>query len=107
MLQKVLGALGWLGTALVVAALVVRFTLPAQQDLWWWLSVAGLVMVAAYTVGQWRDIVTVFRRRHARYGTLAATSVLLGVAIPRRRELRADAPKQTMGSDGGPAVLAV
>ena len=81
MLQKVLGALGWLGTALVVAALVVRFTLPAQQDLWWWLSVAGLVMVAAYTVGQWRDIVTVFRRRHARYGTLAATSVLLGVAI--------------------------
>ena len=81
MLQRILGALGWLGTALVVAALVVRFTLPAQQDLWWWLSVAGLVMVAAYTVGQWRDIVTVFRRRHARYGTLAATSVLLGVAI--------------------------
>ena len=81
MLQRILGALGWLGTALVVAALVVRFTLPAQQDLWWWLSVAGLVMVAAYTVGQWRDIGTLFRRRHARYGTLAAASVLLGMAI--------------------------
>ena len=81
MLQRILGALGWLGTALVVAAVVVRFTLPEQQDLRWWLSVAGLVMVAIYTVGQWRDIVDLFRRRQARYGTLAATSVLLGVAI--------------------------
>ena len=81
MTQKLLGALGSLGTALVIAALVVRFTLPDRLTLWWWLAVAGLVLLAAYTLSQWRDVVATFRRRQARYGTLATVSVLLGVAI--------------------------
>ena len=81
MAKKILGALGWLGTALVIAAVVVRFALPARQDLWWGLAVGGLVLLSAYTLSQWRDVVALFRHRQARYGTLATTSVLLGLAI--------------------------
>ena len=35
----------------------------------------------AYTLGQWREIAKVFGRRQARYGTLAATSVLVVLGI--------------------------
>jgi len=37
--------------------------------------------VLVYTLGQWRDIVKIFARRQARYGTLAATSVLVVLGI--------------------------
>ena len=81
MTQKILGALGWLGTSLVVTAVIIRFALPTQQNLWWGLAVSGLAVLATYTLSQWREIVALFRRRQARYGTLATTSVLLGLAI--------------------------
>src|SRR5207247_1456176 len=45
------------------------------------LGWAGLVCVLAYTLGQWREIAKVCSRRQARYGTLAATSVLVVLGI--------------------------
>ena len=81
MVQKVLGALGWVGVAVVVAGMVARFVVPERQELWWWALVAGVALIVVYGLGQWRSVAAVFERRQARYGTLATSGVLLGVAI--------------------------
>ena len=81
MANRVLQGLGWTGVAVVFAALVVRFTLPDRQELWWWLAVAGLVMVAVHTLSQWRDILAFFSRRQAREGVMATSGVALALGI--------------------------
>jgi hypothetical protein len=71
MLKRILGLLGWLGVALVFAAVALRFTRP---DLGWHqpLAMAGLVCTLLYVLSQWREVVRSFSGREARYGTLAA-----------------------------------
>ena len=68
-----------------------------------------------YTLGQWREIAEVFSRRQARYGTLAASSVLivLGILVAinyigKRQNKRWDltANKQFSLSDQSRNVLA-
>ena len=81
MTNRVLQGLGWTGVAVVFAALLVRFTLPDQQELWWWMAVAGLAMVAAHTLYQWRDILAFFSRRQAREGVMATSGVVLALGI--------------------------
>ncbi len=81
MLNKLFGALAWLGAALVGAGVVVRFLQPELIELRFWLLISGLVCVLLYTLGQWRDIARLFARRQARYGTLATTSILLVLGI--------------------------
>jgi ABC-type uncharacterized transport system involved in gliding motility auxiliary subunit len=83
MVNRILSLVGWLGTAMVFVAVAIRFGLPAKEQYAYYLAWAGLICVLAYTLGQWREIVKVFSRRQARYGTLAATSVLavLGILI--------------------------
>ena len=83
MVNRILSLIGWLGTALVVVAVAIRFGYPAKDQYAFYMAWAGLVCVLAYTLGQWRDIAKVFGRRQARYGTLAATSifVVLGILI--------------------------
>ena len=81
MQPKLVGALGWVGTGLVFGAVVVRFVLPEQQELWRWSTIAGLVVLVGYALGQWRDIAAFFSRRQAQQGTIATTSVLLAVGI--------------------------
>jgi len=81
MLNRIFGIMGWVGTALVLAAVAARLIAPEQQTLWWWLSVSGLVVLLLYGVSQWREIVRIFGRRQARYGTLATSSVLLVLGI--------------------------
>ncbi len=81
MVQKVLGALGWVGVAVVVAGMVARFVVPERQELWWWTLVIGVALIVVYGLGQWRSVAALFERRQARYGTLATSGVLLGVAI--------------------------
>ncbi len=76
MTKRILDLVGWLGTALVGVALVIRFGFPAKDQYAWYLAVAGLVCVLAYTLGQWRDIAKVFQRRQAQYGTVMGISVL-------------------------------
>ena len=81
MVMKILGVLGWVGTAMVFTGVVTRFVVPERQDVWWWLLVAGLVLVLGYSLGEWRHLVRFFKRRQAQYGVLATSSVLLAVGI--------------------------
>ena len=81
MANRVLQGMGWTGVAIVFAALVVRFTLPDRQELWWWLAVAGLALVAVHTLSQWRDILAFFSRRQAREGMVATSGVALALGI--------------------------
>jgi ABC-type uncharacterized transport system involved in gliding motility auxiliary subunit len=81
MTQRILGILSWVGVALVFGALVVRFTKPEWDQYATYAAYAGLALVLLYTLGQWREIVAFFRRRNARYGTIAATSVVVVLCI--------------------------
>src|SRR5262245_1221459 len=81
MVNRILSIVGWIGTALVVAAVGIRFLYPVKEQWAYYLAWAGLVGVLAYSLSQWREIANVFTRRQARYGTLAATSVLVVLGI--------------------------
>src|SRR5687767_14369488 len=81
MIQRVLGIVGWFGTALVFAAVAVRFLKPEWDQYAIWAAWSGLVCVLLYTLGQWREVITFFRGRQARYGTIAGVSVLVVLGI--------------------------
>jgi ABC-type uncharacterized transport system involved in gliding motility auxiliary subunit len=81
MLNRILSIIGWLGTALVLVAVAIRFGYPAKDQYAFYLAWAGLVCVLVYTLGQWREIASMFGRRQARYGTLAGVSLLVVLGI--------------------------
>ena len=81
MTQRILSILSWVGVVLVFGALVVRFTKPEWDQYATYGAYAGLALVLLYTLGQWREIVAFFRRRNARYGTIAAASVVVVLGI--------------------------
>jgi len=81
MVNRILSLIGWLGTALVMIAVAIRFGFPAKEQWAYYLAWSGLVCVLAYTLGQWREIATMFSGRQARYGTLTGVSVLVVLAI--------------------------
>src|SRR6267142_1079373 len=81
MVNRILSLVGWVGTAMVFVAVAIRFGMPAKEQYAYYLAWAGLICVLAYTLGQWREIGQAFAGRQARYGTLAATSVLVVLGI--------------------------
>jgi ABC-type uncharacterized transport system involved in gliding motility auxiliary subunit len=81
MVNRILSIVGWVGTGLVLVAVAIRFGFPAKEQWAYYLAWAGLVCVLAYSLSQWREIAKVFSRRQARYGTLAAASVLVVLGI--------------------------
>src|SRR5947207_6718375 len=81
MIKNLLNIVGWLGTALVVAAVAVRFLRPEWDQYAKYGAWAGLACVVLYTLGQWREIIDYFRKRNARYGAIASLSVLVFVGI--------------------------
>jgi ABC-type uncharacterized transport system involved in gliding motility auxiliary subunit len=81
MLKRILGLLGWLGVALVLAAVAIRFLKPEWQQWQSWLALAGLACTLLYILSQWREIARSFSGRNARFGTLAAASVAVVLAI--------------------------
>src|SRR4249919_664018 len=81
MVNRILSAIGWIGMALVVAAVGIRFGLPAREQYAYYLAWGGLVCVLIYTLGQWREIAGAFSGRQARYGTLAGVSILVVLGI--------------------------
>jgi ABC-type uncharacterized transport system involved in gliding motility auxiliary subunit len=80
MLKRVLGLLGWLGVALVFAAVAISQLRPEWQ---WYrtLALGGLVCTLLYVLSQWREIVREFSGRQARLGSLAVASVLVVLGI--------------------------
>jgi len=81
MIKNILNIVGWLGTALVVAAVAVRFLRPEWDQYAIYAAWAGLACVVLYTLGQWREILDYFRQRNARYGVIASVSVLVFLGI--------------------------
>src|SRR6476469_5216140 len=81
MLKRILGLLGWLGVALVFAAVAIKFSKPEWQQYYYGLAIAGLVCTLLYILSQWREIGQAFAGRQARFGTLAIVSVLVVLAI--------------------------
>jgi ABC-type uncharacterized transport system involved in gliding motility auxiliary subunit len=81
MLKRLLGLLGWLGVALVFAAVAIRFLKPEWQPYYNGLAIGGLVCTLLYILSQWREIGQSFSGRQARFGTLAAASLLVVLAI--------------------------
>ena len=80
MLKRVLGLVGWLGVALVGAALAISQLKPEWQ---WFrtLALAGLACTLLYILSQWRDVARSFSGRNARLGSLAAASVAVVLAL--------------------------
>ena len=81
MLNKLFGALGWLGSILVFTAVAVWFVRPDLDTLRRVLAFAGLASLVLYGAGQWRQVARAFERRQTRYGTLAGTGIVLVLAI--------------------------
>jgi ABC-type uncharacterized transport system involved in gliding motility auxiliary subunit len=86
---RVFNVLAWLGTAIVFVAAAVlllgwfqAFPVSARLDQYIrYAMYGGLALVILYTLTQWRDVAAWFGGRNARYGTLAAISVLVGLGI--------------------------
>ncbi len=81
MFKRILGLVGWLGVALVFAAVAIRFLKPEYQQYYNGLAIAGLVCTLLYILSQWREIGRAMSGRQARFGTLAAASVLVVLGI--------------------------
>ena len=88
-MTRALNILGWIGTALVFAAVAVRLlgwagSINVSEQIGTYAVYAawsGLALVLLYTIGQWREIGAYFTRRQARYGTLASLSVVIVLGI--------------------------
>ena len=81
MMKRILGLLGWLGVALVFAAVAIRFLKPEWQQYYNGLAIGGLVCTLLYMLSQWREIGLAFSGRQARFGTLAVASILVVLGI--------------------------
>jgi ABC-type uncharacterized transport system involved in gliding motility auxiliary subunit len=81
MVNRILNVVGWIGMALVGAALIIWVRFPDLARYERYLAWGGLVCLLAYTASQWREIVQLFSRRQARYGALLGVSVVALVGI--------------------------
>ena len=80
-MQKILGIVGWIGTALVFGAVGIRMFYPDWNQYATYMAWAGLATVLLYMAGQWRDVADFYKGRGARYGTLSFVSVLVFLGI--------------------------
>jgi ABC-type uncharacterized transport system involved in gliding motility auxiliary subunit len=81
MLKRAFDTIGWLGTALVLAAVAVYFLKAEWQPYSRWLAWGGLVCILLYTLGQWREVAKMFGGRSARLGTISGASIVVVLAI--------------------------
>ena len=81
MLKRILGLVGWLGVALVLAAFAISRLRPEWSEWSSWLAIAGLVCTLLYILSQWREVARAFSGREARFGTIAVASTLVVLGI--------------------------
>ena len=81
MVNRIVGVIGWVGTALVFGAVAIRFLRPEWMQYGTYMTWAGLVCILAYMLGQWRDVVSFYGTRQARYGTVSLVGILVAVGI--------------------------
>lgn len=80
-MQKILGIIGWIGTALVFGAVAVRMFYPDWNQYATYAAWAGLVAVLVYMAGQWRDVAQFYQGRGAKYGTMSIVSIVVFLGI--------------------------
>ncbi len=80
-MQKILGIIGWIGTALVFGAVAVRMFYPDWNQYATYAAWAGLVAVLIYMAGQWRDVAQFYQGRGAKYGTMSIVSIVVFLGI--------------------------
>lgn len=81
MLNRIIGIIGWIGTALVFGAVAVRFFRPEWNQYATYAAWAGLASVLIYMAGQWRDVATFYEGRGAKYGTMSIVSIVVFLGI--------------------------
>jgi ABC-type uncharacterized transport system involved in gliding motility auxiliary subunit len=83
MLNTILSIVGWVGTLLVFAGVVIRLFRPQWDQYAYWAAIGGLVCVGLYTLSQWREIVRSFQKRETKLGAMTSISVIavLGILI--------------------------
>src|SRR5881392_4003770 len=107
MLKRILGLLGWLGVALVGAAVAGRFIPQLHLDEYSSkLAIAGLVCTLLYILSQWREVGQSFSGRQARFGTLAAVAAINYLSTRHNRRWDLTGAKQFSLSDQTKKVLA-
>ena len=80
-MKSIVNGIGWVGTVLVFASVVVRFAKPDWDQYAIYGAWAGLACLVLYVLGQWREILDYFKKRQARYGALASASVLIVLGL--------------------------
>jgi ABC-type uncharacterized transport system involved in gliding motility auxiliary subunit len=80
-MNRIFNIVSWIGIALVLGAVGIRFGAPAQGQYATYLAWAGLALILLYIASQWREIGGFFGTRSGRYGTLTVTSVLILLGI--------------------------
>ena len=80
-MTRIFNIISWLGIALVLGAVGIRYGVPAQEKYATYLAWAGLACIVVYILSQWREIGGFFGTRSGRYGTLAASSLLIVLGI--------------------------
>lgn len=82
-MAKIAAILGWLGAALVVVSLGIKWGLDDPKwDLYQrYTAYAGLVSILIYLIAQWRESATGAHARQTKMGTMSAVSVIAMLAI--------------------------
>ena len=81
MINRIGSLIGWLGTALVFGAVGVRLFRPEWNQQAQYAAWAGLACVLLYMASQWRDIATSMSRRQTRLSAIAASTVVVVLAL--------------------------
>jgi ABC-type uncharacterized transport system involved in gliding motility auxiliary subunit len=76
MASKISAVMGWLGTALVVVALALRFLKPEWDTYRTYTAYAGLACILVYLVAQWRESAQGANARQAKLGALSVVSIV-------------------------------
>jgi ABC-type uncharacterized transport system involved in gliding motility auxiliary subunit len=81
MATKISAVMGWVGTALVVVALALRFLKPEWDQYRSYTAYAGLVCILVYLAAQWRESQQGHSARQAKLGALSLVSVIAVLAL--------------------------
>jgi ABC-type uncharacterized transport system involved in gliding motility auxiliary subunit len=80
-MAKISAIVGWLGTALVVVALGLRFLKPELDVYRTYTAWAGLACILVYLIAQWRESASGASARSTKMGTMSVVSILAMLAI--------------------------
>lgn len=81
-MAKIAAILGWIGTALVVVALVIwGIGKPEWDQYRQYLAMGGLVLILVYLAAQWQESASGANARQTKMGTMSVVSIVAMLAI--------------------------